>query len=229
MPLISRKYKSNYHRSTWWGPHPSSRKGILPSGYQGLCCLKNFIFILQIFCIIFDISFQPSNMMILPHCRIKVIDFDTAKVCLGKYTSKSLVTFNWRTSVEYLDNDYSGTYPYFPPECVAQVGYGRSIDWLVAISSEDYRGREVALKLILYWLRWAVGVTVYQLATGRLPWTLRTTKAMLEHIMTCSYRWPFGNFSKPLVGFVSDLLQKRIQGKLLVINLPNNSDNSKKC
>ncbi|XP_003745326.1 serine/threonine-protein kinase AtPK2/AtPK19-like [Galendromus occidentalis] len=132
---------------------------------------------------------KPANMIIMNGCRIKLIDFDTAKACIGKYVAKAQSTFNWRTAFEFNDNEVAGTMPYFPPECCPLNPhmnnlYGRSMDW------------------------WAVGVTAFQLATGRLPFhNFRSEHELKTLINSGQYVWPNDRaFSAPLVQFVAELL-----------------------
>lgn len=67
--------------------------------------------------------------MILSGCRIKLIDFDTCKVSMGKYSRKYMPTFNEKTCYEFSTNEYAGTLIYMPPEAFNETGLGRSTDW----------------------------------------------------------------------------------------------------
>lgn len=77
-------------------------------------------------------------MIVMNGCRIKLIDFDTAKSCIGKFVAKPQSTFNWRTAFEFIDKEVAGTMPFFPPECCplhpnGNNLYGRGMDWYVTI------------------------------------------------------------------------------------------------
>lgn len=74
---------------------------------------------------------QPANLLITVGCRIKLIDFDTAKTCIGKFMKKEQHCYNSRTAMEFFDSQIAGTVPYLAPECVTYVGYGRAMDWCV--------------------------------------------------------------------------------------------------
>lgn len=72
---------------------------------------------------------KPENMMILPGCRIKLIDFDTAKACIGKFHNKPMPSYYSRTKLEFNQPEMAGTYPYNAPESFNNKGYGRALDW----------------------------------------------------------------------------------------------------
>lgn len=68
-------------------------------------------------------------MMIMVGCRVKLIDFDTAKVCIGKFTKRLLTTFFERTTDEFNDGEIAGTVSYMAPEMLKNERYGRAVDW----------------------------------------------------------------------------------------------------
>lgn len=72
---------------------------------------------------------QPANIMIMVGCRIKLIDFETAKVCIGKYSKRIMTTFFDRTTNEFDDGEIAGTVSYMAPEMLKSRDYGRAIDW----------------------------------------------------------------------------------------------------
>ncbi|OQR75626.1 protein kinase C beta type-like [Tropilaelaps mercedesae] len=59
---------------------------------------------------------KPSNVILLPNCRIRLIDFDTCKVCSVN-------------SAEFHDGQTAGTLHYLAPEVLKGLQYGRAIDW----------------------------------------------------------------------------------------------------
>lgn len=67
--------------------------------------------------------------MILSGTRIKLIDFDTCKVSMGKYSIKYMPTFNEKTTSEFPSSEIAGTLNYMPPEAFHETGLGRSTDW----------------------------------------------------------------------------------------------------
>lgn len=76
-----------------------------------------------------DWSLQPSNLIITPGCRLKMIDFDTVKICIGMFSKKRLKCFFRRTYTEFNDRETAGTPNFFPPEFIKCAAYGRSVDW----------------------------------------------------------------------------------------------------
>ena len=74
--------------------------------------------------------FQPANMMIMSGVRVKLIDYDTAKICIGKFSTKTrFKSFFRRTSREFCDRRAPGTVMYMPPEVLTGAAYGRALDW----------------------------------------------------------------------------------------------------
>ncbi|OQR79224.1 microtubule-associated serine/threonine-protein kinase 3-like, partial [Tropilaelaps mercedesae] len=130
---------------------------------------------------------KPANLIIMVGCRIKLIDFDTAKTCIGKFVRKNQLLFSARTSAEFYDSQIAGTVPYLAPECITYMGYGRSMDW------------------------WATGVSTFHLATGRLPFQRFRTQEELQRMIAAGfYRWPKDRvFSLQLQEFVNALMQKK--------------------
>lgn len=74
-------------------------------------------------------SDQPSNLLITADCQLKMIDFDTVKICIGLFPERKLRTFFRRTFIEFNDKESAGTLNYFPPEFFKMVPYGRACDW----------------------------------------------------------------------------------------------------
>ncbi|XP_022710132.1 microtubule-associated serine/threonine-protein kinase 3-like isoform X2 [Varroa jacobsoni] len=130
---------------------------------------------------------KPANLLMSIGCRVKLIDFDTAKTCIGKFVKKSQTCFNIRTPAEFFDSQIAGTVPYLAPECVTYRGYGRAMDW------------------------WAAGVTTFHLATGRLPFQRFRTQEELQRMIAAGfYRWPKDKvISHDLQEFVNALMQKK--------------------
>lgn len=115
---------------------------------------------------------KPSNLLLLPGCRLKLIDFDTVKVGMGKFRNWYMHNWYRRTTSEFHDRESAGTRAYFPPEVLTRKAYGRCIDW------------------------WALGVTLYEMVCGRLPFraddntTVRNNLA--DVIKKASFDYPEG-------------------------------------
>lgn len=88
---------------------------------------------------------KPSNVMISPGCRIKLIDLDTCKICTGRFCDGLFNSYIRKTYREFDDEETAGTLSYLAPEVLFKKPYGRAVDW------------------------WAIGVTAFQLYTGRVP------------------------------------------------------------
>ncbi|XP_018495472.1 microtubule-associated serine/threonine-protein kinase 2 [Galendromus occidentalis] len=72
---------------------------------------------------------KPSNIMIMQGCRIKLIDYDTAKICTGKYERGPLKSYIRKTFTEFCDCESAGTLMYLAPEIIKRACYGRASDW----------------------------------------------------------------------------------------------------
>ncbi|XP_037562589.2 microtubule-associated serine/threonine-protein kinase 3 [Dermacentor silvarum] len=109
---------------------------------------------------------KVSNMLILPGGRVKVIDFDTTKVCNGHFTKRFLRGYFRRTPFEFHDGESAGTIPYMAPEILKRRPYGRAADW------------------------WSAGVVMYKLMTGRVPFRGKSKQLLRERIITSPLKWP---------------------------------------
>ncbi|XP_075534909.1 microtubule-associated serine/threonine-protein kinase 3-like [Dermacentor variabilis] len=109
---------------------------------------------------------KVSNMLILPGGRVKVIDFDTTKVCNGHFTKRFLRGYFRRTPFEFHDGESAGTIPYMAPEILKRRPYGRAGDW------------------------WSMGVVMYKLMTGRVPFRGKSKQLLRERIITSPLKWP---------------------------------------
>ncbi|KAH7949107.1 hypothetical protein HPB49_005216 [Dermacentor silvarum] len=67
------------------------------------------------------------RMLILPGGRLKVIDFDTTKVCHGLFSKRVVRGFFRKTPFEFNDAESAGTVPYMAPEVLRQRPYGEGI------------------------------------------------------------------------------------------------------
>ncbi|KAL1439066.1 hypothetical protein MTO96_047526 [Rhipicephalus appendiculatus] len=109
---------------------------------------------------------KVSNMLILPGGRVKVIDFDTTKVCNGHFTKRFLRGYFRRTPFEFHDGESAGTIPYMAPEILKRRPYGRAADW------------------------WSAGIVFYKLMTGRVPFRGKSKQLLRERIITSPLKWP---------------------------------------
>lgn len=109
---------------------------------------------------------KVSNMLIVPGGRVKVIDFDTNKVCLGHFSKRLVKGYFARTAFEFHDGESAGTIPYMAPEILKRRPYGRACDW------------------------WSVGIVFYKLVTGRVPFRGRTKQLLRDRIIGAPLKWP---------------------------------------
>ncbi|XP_077527922.1 uncharacterized protein LOC144139460 [Haemaphysalis longicornis] len=109
---------------------------------------------------------KVSNMLITPGGRVKVIDFDTNKICIGHFSKRVLKGYFTRTSFEFRDGETAGTVAYMAPEVLKKRPYGRSMDW------------------------WSVGVTFYKLMTGRVPFRGKNKSELKDKIVNAPLTWP---------------------------------------
>ncbi|XP_029846308.2 microtubule-associated serine/threonine-protein kinase 3-like [Ixodes scapularis] len=109
---------------------------------------------------------KVSNMLMLPGGRVKLIDFDTNKVCLGHFTKRVMKGYFRRTPFEFRDGESAGTIPYMAPEILKRRPYGRACDW------------------------WSTGVVFYKLMTGRVPFRGKTKKMLRDRIIASPLKWP---------------------------------------
>nr|XP_050036100.1 microtubule-associated serine/threonine-protein kinase 3-like [Dermacentor andersoni] len=109
---------------------------------------------------------KVSNMLILPGGRVKVIDFDTAKVCNGHFAKCFLRGYFRRTAFEFYDLESAGTIPYMAPEILKRRPYGRAADW------------------------WSAGIVMYKLTTGRVPFRGKSKQLLRERIIASPLKWP---------------------------------------
>ncbi|XP_022655694.1 cAMP-dependent protein kinase catalytic subunit-like isoform X2 [Varroa destructor] len=101
---------------------------------------------------------KPSNLMIAPGGKLKLIDFDTCKISAGRFINGHINSYIRKSHNEFDDAESAGTLYFLPPEILDKKPYGRAIDW------------------------WAVGVTSYRLCAGKLPFRAGTRKALKEKI-----------------------------------------------
>ncbi|KAK8759831.1 uncharacterized protein LOC144108790 [Amblyomma americanum] len=109
---------------------------------------------------------KVSNMLIVPGGRVKVIDFDTNKVCIGHFSKRVCKGYFTKTAFEFHDGESAGTVPYMAPEILKRRPYGRSCDW------------------------WSAGATLYKMMTGRVPFRGETKQELTDKIINQPLKWP---------------------------------------
>ncbi|XP_077551466.1 uncharacterized protein LOC144165224 [Haemaphysalis longicornis] len=109
---------------------------------------------------------KVSNMLMVPGGRVKLIDFDTNKICLGHFSKRAIQGYFRRTPFEFRDGESAGTIPYMAPEILKRRPYGRACDW------------------------WSTGVVLYKLMTGRVPFRGKTKKVLRDRIIAAPLKWP---------------------------------------
>ncbi|XP_075526577.1 uncharacterized protein LOC142558313 [Dermacentor variabilis] len=109
---------------------------------------------------------KVSNMLIIPGGRVKVIDFDTNKVCIGHYAKRICKGYFNKTALEFRDGECAGTVPYMAPELIKHRPYGRACDW------------------------WSAGATFYKMMTGRVPFRAEGKDLLKDKIANEPLKWP---------------------------------------
>ncbi|XP_022711690.1 probable serine/threonine protein kinase IRE, partial [Varroa jacobsoni] len=133
---------------------------------------------------------KGSNTLVSPDGRIKLIDFDTNKICLAHYPARKIPLFFKRTAAEMNDKEKAGTLPYMAPEVIRWKAYGRAMDW------------------------WSMGITLYKLLIGRVPFHANNTVKLRQAI--CINDVVFPEFKparagrvRPAIDIVRQLLKKK--------------------
>ncbi|XP_028969137.1 uncharacterized protein LOC114828617 [Galendromus occidentalis] len=88
---------------------------------------------------------KASNALVTRSGRLKLIDFDTSKLCLAHFPNRVVTEFFKRTTDEFKDGEKAGTLSYMPPEVFCGLSYGRLVDL------------------------WAFGITLHKLVVGQTP------------------------------------------------------------
>lgn len=133
---------------------------------------------------------KPSNLLIDKNGRVRLTDFVNAKICRGHFPTKKILTSYFRrTGQEFKDHETAGTAAYMAPEVLLKKSYGRASDW------------------------WALGVTMYKLTTGKVPFRGDEASVVKERIINDELRWPKieenpHSATPEVKEFVYDLLKK---------------------
>lgn len=106
------------------------------------------------------------NVLIKSSGHVKVIDFDTNKLCLSHFVKdRTLSAFFKRTAKEFRDTEVAGTLHYMAPELFMSYPYGRALDL------------------------WSLGVMVYRLLIGRLPFRAKDEGELKEKVLHHKPDW----------------------------------------
>ncbi|KAL1444536.1 hypothetical protein MTO96_029776 [Rhipicephalus appendiculatus] len=146
---------------------------------------------------------KVSNMLIVPGGRVKVIDFDTVKICSGhlealpfrgvKFASKSGCDENGRRNVAL---PIARAHPLDAVSKRLLRGYFRRTPFEFhdgeSAGTIPYMAPEI-LKRRPYgraadW--WSAGIVLYKLTTGRVPFRGKTKQALRERIITAPLKFP---------------------------------------
>lgn len=139
---------------------------------------------------------RPTNFVITGFGKVKIVDFDSAKVCRGHFAyERILPSFFKRTANELRDRETVSAIPYTAPEILSQKSWGRAADW------------------------WSLGISIYKMTTGRLPFRGSSVKAVTDSILKDDLRWPRAEDSPhsatpEIKEYVYDLLRKNPMGRL---------------
>lgn len=107
--------------------------------------------------------------MFMPGGKVKLIDFDTCKICAGRYVQGHINSYIRKSHNEFDDNESAGTLYFLPPEVLDKKPYGRAIDW------------------------WALGITSFRLCAGKLPFRANTRKSLKDKIREGHVTYGFGD------------------------------------
>ncbi|XP_028969131.1 serine/threonine-protein kinase PKH2 [Galendromus occidentalis] len=128
---------------------------------------------------------KTANILVTAKGFLKLIDFDTSKVCLAhNIRARLMKCYFQRTAGEFSDKEKAGTLAYRSPEAIQRHHYGRALDW------------------------WAIGCVIFKLTTGKLPFRGQDLQ-LREKILHDAPDWP----EKPAVSrdlkvFIIGLLDK---------------------
>lgn len=133
-----------------------------------------------------------SNILIDATGHIKLIDFDSAKICSGHFVGPALQSYFMRTAVEFTDDEAFGEKGYRAPELRKGSGYGRALDW------------------------WSLGIVLHKLSTGRIPYRSHVDSVNFRRIYTLQFFWRDRKFSasETTQQFTEQLLRKKPSERL---------------
>ncbi|XP_003739990.1 uncharacterized protein LOC100907499 [Galendromus occidentalis] len=133
-----------------------------------------------------------ANVLVDSHGHIKLIDFDSARICSGHFMTRVIPSFFQRTAEEFHDSESVATSAYRAPELLKGSPYGRASDW------------------------WSLGVLIYKISTGKYPYRLATESPTGRRSHVFDVIWPEKKFaaSELTKQFTNGLLQKKASRRL---------------
>lgn len=116
-------------------------------------------------------------------------DLKPENILIDKTGYLKITDFGFAKTVETRTYTFCGTMPYLAPEMISHIGYGRSVDW------------------------WSLGVILYEMTTGHLPFYGKSNTSLLTNIMYYVPRYP-DQMSKYLQDVLKQLLQRDVTRRL---------------
>ena len=101
---------------------------------------------------------KPTNIILTPRSEVKVLDFGLAKITIVTGAEPQCAASNASTQIKTTPGLVLGTVPYMSPE----QALGREVDYRSDIFS--------------------LGVVLYEMATGRLPFSGKTVTEIIDRI-----------------------------------------------
>lgn len=165
-------------------------------------CIETSRFLIAVFhfSLTYDVmSLQPSNLMITTTGILKIADFGVAEVLSDSHIDAALVC-----------SDTNGTPSFLSPEVASGMNFGFLTVLVIMFFSSGEKavsGRNTDL--------WAVGVTLYVLVTGKVPFVGLTLYQLLQNISKGEFEIP--DFVEPdLANLLTGLLQPSVANRLSI-------------
>lgn len=134
---------------------------------------------------------KPENIMIDRNGHIKLTDFGLSESNVNKKMNDLVKK---RNSLNKKDKDNSkrifGTVNYLSPEIILGDSHGKEADF------------------------WALGVMIFELITGELPFAASTTEEIFENIKNVNIKWSEGSMSVEAYDLISGFLTKNPKERL---------------
>ncbi|XP_018496539.1 uncharacterized protein LOC100899234 [Galendromus occidentalis] len=108
---------------------------------------------------------KPGNILLTSTGKIKIIDFDTAKMGLALSAKRFCNSFLERAAGEHRDKEVAGTFLYMAPEIHERRRYGRASDW------------------------WSLGVLLFRIVERRMPFYGKTEEEIRAAVLGSSVKF----------------------------------------